>query len=334
MQCVVFDAPGEPADVLQCRQGQVPVPDSGQVLVRMTASPVNPSDLTFIRGVYGIAPQYPQVPGFEGVGVVEASGGGLRGRLFRGRRVVVMNPSGGNWAEYAVVPETRVIPVSSVLSDEQAATFFVNPATAWILTREVLRIPQGQWLLQTAAGSALGHMIVRLGRHCGFRTLCIVRREESVESLRQAGADAVVVFDPDHADAAELREQVLAAVGEDGVRYAIDPVSGRTAAAVIECLGSGARMLLFGSLSNEPIPLVSRQLMQKDASVSGFWLGNYMMHRSLLFRLRLVRRLTGLIRDGVLHTDIARTYALTEVTSAVRAAEDSAVTGKVLLSCR
>src|SRR5206468_699626 len=144
-----------------------PPPGRGRVRVRILASPVNPSDLLFVRGVYGRKPSPPATPGFEGVGVVEESGGGLLGRRVLRRRVAVLNGSGGNWQEQVVVPAQQAVPVPAGLPDEQAASFFVNPATALAMTRHVLRVPAGAWLLQTAAGSALGRMIIRLGRQEG-----------------------------------------------------------------------------------------------------------------------------------------------------------------------
>ncbi len=333
MQAVTFDNPGEPDAVLRCQTIDAPQPGPGEVSVRMMASPVNPSDMMFIRGVYSIKPQYPQVPGFEGVGVVESSGGGLRGKLFTGKRVAVMNAAGGNWAERAVVPATQVIPLSNALSDEQAATFFVNPASAWIMTQEILKVPRGGWLLQTAAGSSLGHMVVRLGKHLGFRTINVVRREAHRESLEKAGADAVVIYDAATESAEKLREQVNAATGSDGVPYAIDPVGGATASAVVNCLGPQARMLLFGSLSGQPVEFASRTIMQADASISGFWLGHFMAKQGLLFKLKLVRRITGLIQSGILASEIAAQYPLDQIAGAVLASEDQSVSGKIVLKC-
>ena len=334
MQSVLFDSPGEPAEVLRSADFDLRDPGPGEVRVRMIASPVNPSDLMFVRGVYGIKPHCPQVPGFEGVGTVEASGGGLRGKIFQGKRVVVLNSAAGNWAEQAVVPTVQVIPVSDALSVEQAATFFVNPATAWIMTQEVLKVRPGEWLLQTAAGSALGHMIARLGQQCGFKTLNVVRRDAYTESLKRAGATELVVFDPARDPADKLLEQVNRIVGEHGLKYAIDPVGGETASAVTQCLGARARMLLFGTLSGEPIQFSSRHVMEQDASISGFWLSNYMAQQGLLFKLKLVRKITGLIQSGILATEIGGQYPLSDVVSAVQAAAAPGVTGKVLLKCQ
>lgn len=330
MKSLQFSAPGDPASVLRLTDLPLPQPGPGQVRVRMLASPVNPSDLMYIRGHYTVPPVCPAVPGFEGVGIVEASGGGWRGKLFNGRRVVVLNRAGGNWSEYAIVPDQQIVPVSSGLSDEQAACFFVNPATAWVMTREVLKVPAGAWLLQTAAGSALGRMIIRLGKLCGFRTLNIVRRDAQAADLQQQGADAVLVCSSDEA-ATELPDRIRAIVGSDGLPFAVDAVGGTVGSAVIRSLGQGGRMLAYGTLSGQPLTFSPRTLMTVGSSVEGFWLGNFMQQRGLLFRLGLVRRLTRLIRSGILSTQIAGTWTLDQVATAVRAAEDSTVAGKCLL---
>src|SRR5262245_35807123 len=129
MKAAVFDRFGDPAEVLQARDVPVPEPGRGQVRVRMIASPINPSDLLTVRGQYGTVPKLPATPGYEGVGVVEASGGGLLGKLRVGKRVAVINAKGGNWQEQVIVPARQVVPVAADVSDDQAASFFVNPAT-------------------------------------------------------------------------------------------------------------------------------------------------------------------------------------------------------------
>ncbi|HEX5271398.1 MAG TPA: alcohol dehydrogenase catalytic domain-containing protein, partial [Gemmataceae bacterium] len=184
MKAAIFDRFGVPEEVLQVRDVADPEPGPGEVRVRMSASPVNPSDLLVVRGEYGRLPTLPATPGFEGVGVVEKSGGGLLAlvrRLKPGRRVAVIVAGGGAWAQLAVVPARQVIPLPDDIPDEQAAAFFVNPASALAMTRHVLKVPAGEWLLQTAAGSALGRMVIRLGKRHGFRTLNVVRRREQAE---------------------------------------------------------------------------------------------------------------------------------------------------------
>ena len=156
MKAVVFDRFGEPDQVLAVRDVPIPEPGPGEVRVRMIASPVNPSDLLVVRGLYGVLPSLPSTPGFEGVGVVDKVGSGILGWMVKGKRVTVINSAGGNWAEYVVIPARQARPVASDIPDAQVASFFVNPATVLAMVRHVLKVPKGEWLLQTAAGSESG----------------------------------------------------------------------------------------------------------------------------------------------------------------------------------
>ncbi len=331
MRAVVFEEFGEPADVLALRDVPVPQPQPGEVRVRMLASPVNPSDLLTVRGGYGKLPKLPATPGFEGVGIVETSGGGLLGKMLVGKRVAVLNRDRGNWCEQTVIPAKQSIPLAADLPLEQAAMFFVNPATAYAMTRNVLHVEHGEWLLQTAAGSSLGRMVIRLGKRYGFHTLNVVRREEAVEELTVLGGDAVVVFDPDRHAPEQLHEEVMKITDGRGLKYAIDPVGGRTASAVVPCLGNDGRMLVYGTLADEPLSFSPRSLMMPGAAIYGFWLPRWIREQRLLEKLWLVKTITRLMREGVLVSEVGETFPLEEITDAVRAAEQPARGGKVLL---
>jgi NADPH:quinone reductase-like Zn-dependent oxidoreductase len=215
-----------------------------------------------------------------------------------------------------VLNARQAIPLSKQLPVEQAAMFFVNPATAFILTRRVLAVPAGEWLLQTAAGSALGRMVIRLGRRHGFRTINVVRRAEQIDELKAQGADEVLV----EADG-NLPEQILRITNSQGVRFAIDPVGGATGSAVVQALAKGGRLILFGTLSGQPLSFSPRELMTPGASIEGFWLGNWMARQKILAKLKLVRELTALILDGTLASDVGESYPLERIADAVRAAE-------------
>ena len=111
MKAIRFELFGDPAEVLRVVDLPTPEPGANEVRVRMIASPINPSDLLTIRGKYGVMPSLPFIPGYEGVGVVDKAGPGLIGKFLVGRRVAVLSQTGGNWAEYTVVPALRVVPV-------------------------------------------------------------------------------------------------------------------------------------------------------------------------------------------------------------------------------
>ena len=256
MKVIRFEQFGQPSEVLHVAEVPVPEPGPGEVLVRMIASPINPSDLLTVQGRYGVLPELPAVPGYEGVGVVEKAGPGLIGKLLVGRRVATLSQVGRNWAEYAVIPAIRTIPVSSSLPDAQVASFFVNPATVLAMARHVLRVPKGGWLLQSAAGSTLGRMMIKLGKHDGFRTINVVRRHEAMAELKALGADSVICS----ADG-PIDEQVRKVVGGEGVSYAIDPVGGETGTGVFNALANGGRMLCYGTLEEAAIRVDPRKMI-------------------------------------------------------------------------
>lgn len=331
MRAVVLEQFGEPADVLQTQDVPVPTPGPGQVRVRVLCSPVNPSDLMTVRGVYGNLPELPATPGYEGVGVVEASGGGLWGKYLQGKRVAMSSADSGKWCEYTLVPAMQAVPLPPDIPVEQGAMFFVNPATAYVLTRLELRVPSGDWLLQTAAGSAVGRMIIRLGKKYGFRTLNIVRREEQAEELKTLGADEVLVFDAQRHDPAQFRADIMRVTGDAGVRYAVDPVGGPTGSVVAQSLAVKGRMLVYGSLSEEPLQIPPRSLLTPTARVEGFWLARWLPAQGLPGKLRLVSSITRLMREGILVSEVGETYPLEQIAEAVRTAEQKARGGKVLL---
>jgi NADPH:quinone reductase-like Zn-dependent oxidoreductase len=326
MKAIVFERCGEPEEVLQVRDLPTPEPGPGQVRIRMLASPINPSDLLYVRGQYGKPPPLPATPGFEGVGVVEASGGGFFGWRVLGKRVAVLNRGTGNWQEQTVVPALQAIPVPNDLPVEQAAAFFVNPASALVMTRHVLRVPAGAWLLQTAAGSALGRMIIRLAKHDGYRTINVVRRREQVEELRRASADEVICSGDE-----SIPERVLAITQGEGVRFAIDAVGGATGSAVVQALGAQGRLLVYGTLSMEPMSIDPRVLMVNHKTVEGFWLAEWSARQNKLTMLRLFRRIGGLMRARVLTSEVGASFPLDQVKQAVRQAALPGRQGKVLM---
>ncbi|HTU90409.1 MAG TPA: zinc-dependent alcohol dehydrogenase family protein [Gemmataceae bacterium] len=325
MKAIVCDRWGDPEEVLQVRDVPEPVPGRGEVRVRMLASPINPADLLMVRGQYGRQPPLPSTPGFEGVGVVEA-GSGLLARRVMGRRVAVLNNGSGNWKEQVVIPARQAVPVPKEISDEQAATFFVNPATALILTHYVLQVPHGAWLLQTAAGSTLGRMVIRLGQHLGFRTLNVVRRREQAEELLRLGGTAAIATNDE-----SLTENVQALTGGEGVRYAIDAVGGATGSEIVGVLARGGRLVVYGTLAGEPLSVESRALMVGQKRIEGFWLSEWVRDQKPWTMLWLFRQIGKLMRAGVLVSDVGQSFALTDIHAAVRQAAQPGRQGKVLL---
>ncbi|HEX4204505.1 MAG TPA: zinc-dependent alcohol dehydrogenase family protein [Ktedonobacteraceae bacterium] len=328
MKAIRFAQYGEPAQVLTVQECLLPEPGKGEVRVRVLASPVNPSDLLFVRGLEtAIQPQFPSPVGFEGVGMVDALGPQVQ-RPAPGQRVAFFNEKVGNWADYAVVPAHALLAVPDDLPDEQAACFIINPATAMLMLRHVLTIPAGEWLLQSAASSELGRMIIRLAKHDSIRTINVVRRREAAAELQRLGADAVIVSTEGPID-----EQVRRIVGPQGVKYAIDPVVGETGTQMYQALGEEGRMLVYGSLTGEPIRVGAdpRFILAGRRILEVFFFGYWFPRLDETAQRRLVQEIVTLMREGILVTSAARPFSLDEIGAAVKQAEAPGRQGKVLL---
>ncbi|HMT21939.1 MAG TPA: zinc-dependent alcohol dehydrogenase family protein, partial [Promineifilum sp.] len=219
MRAIRFEQFGPPAEVLHLADVPVPEPGPGQIRLRLTHRPIHPSDLLTVSGEYGSLPQLPATPGFEAVGRVEALGEGTRGPAL-GARVVPLSP-GGTWRESTVVDAAMLVPVPDAVSDGAAAQFVVNPVTAWVMLEEELKLQPGEWLVQTAAGSTLGRLVIQLGRLRGYRTINLVRRPEQVDELLALGADAAFVTGD-----VDIVERVRELTGGRGAAAAIDAVGG------------------------------------------------------------------------------------------------------------
>lgn len=326
MRALRFSKPGEPLDVLRLDEVPTPEPGRGEVRVRITHRPINPSDLLTIRGVYPIQPSLPGSPGLEGVGVIDAVGEGVT-TLTRGQRVISIAGLPGTWAEQLVIPAERALPVPDAVSDQVAAQVLVNPVTAWAMLHDELALAEGDWLLQTAASSTLGHLVIQLARHRRIRTINVVRRRAQVQSLLDAGGDAVVCTEDE-----PLVERVRAITGGKGVRGAIDAVSGPQAGEVARCLAPGGIMLTMGVLGGATLgPIDAGDLLFKSATIRGFWLTNWFMKQTPESVGRALTEVLTLLATGVMKPAVEAEYDLADFRAAIAHAERPGRNGKVLL---
>ncbi|EIM78895.1 alcohol dehydrogenase zinc-binding domain-containing protein [Nitritalea halalkaliphila LW7] len=318
MKQVSFKQLGLPEEVLFVEDVPKPEPAAGEALIRITARNINPSDIMFIRGMYGITPELPSSAGFEAVGRVEVSGG----KIPVGTKVIFA--ATGTWREYIALSEQAIIPVPEELSDEVACQAFVNPMTAYGMI-ESLQMREGQTLLITAGASAFGKFAIQLAAAKGIEVLCTVRREEQKEALLALGAKKVY-----NTETEKLPKALLADYPK-GIDVVFDAVGGTLGARALSCLRYGGTMLVFGLLSLENIPLNSGLLIFKNLTVKGFWLSSWIQALSTAEREKAFTAVIGQLMQGTLRSDVAARYTLDEIQEALKAYEAGGRTGKILL---
>src|SRR5581483_9543725 len=258
----------------------VPRPGAGEVLVHIAATPLNPSDEAFTRGLYGFKKPLPAIPGFEGSGTVIEAGGGMMAAFLKGKRVAchAADPkiAGGTWAEYLVTPASAAVPLRKEVDMEQGATMLVNPMTAWALV-EAARQGKHPAIVQTAAAGALGRMVLRLARRFSIPVINVVRRAEQVELLRGLSAEHILNSSDQDFDIKlrELCRQLKASIG-------FDAVAGETTLRVLRAQPKGSRMLVYGALTLTPCQVDPGSLIFEGKRLEGFWLSGWLRGKSLL----------------------------------------------------
>lgn len=331
MKALVAHAVGEPVDALHLEERPVPEPGRGQVRIRVQAAPVNPNDLHIMRGRYGFAPELPAVLGQESVGVIDSLGDGVDG-LAVGQRVVSVGIM-GTWQEYLVADAARVLPVPDGMSVSTAAQLLTNPLTALLLVTRELDVQPGEWLVQTAAGSTVGRLVLQLASHLGFKTINVVRRRSAVAEIRRLGGTEVICTEDEN-----LSQRVAEIVGDEGVRKAIDSVAGTVGAELFRSLAPGGEMVVYGALSThrqtDPatlnIPLSAPSMIYGTKGMRGFWLYRWFSTTPAEQVGAAIAKTFQLVAGGTMRIPEGQALRLDQFADAVRLAEAPAHGGKPL----
>ncbi len=328
MKTVQFSRLGEPAEVLEVTEVPAPTPGEGEVRVTLTARAIHPSDLMNVRGLYGRPPPLPFVPGNDAAGTVDAVGPNVKGFKAGDRVMLLLGATGGKgtWMEQVVVPAQMLVPTPPALSDAQAGALWVNYLSIWVMAVEVLQLPEGGVLLQTAAGSQLGRAMMELARLRKFRLINVVRRREQVAELQALGAENLVCTADEN-----LPARVKELTGGKGVRWAIDAVGGLTGAQVIESLAVGGRCLIFGALEGKAIPLNPGPVLFKEAIIQGFWLTRWLQVTPPERIRPVLEAIIGHAAKGDFKPAIDQSFPLAQVKEAVVRAETPGRQGSVVL---
>ena len=332
MKALIFRETGEPKSVLKMAEIPTPPLAPGEALVRVLLSPINPSDLHMVRGRYGYQPELPASPGAEGVGIVEAAGAGVQGPTV-GTRVVFVH-TWNTWREHIVCPVDRLVPVPDGLDDAAAATSYTNPVTAWALTRSSHKLKEGDWLLQTAAASSVGKLVLQLAQKYRFKTINVIRRREQETIIRNLGGDEVICTDDE-----DLRPRLQELTAGKGIERAIDCVAGDLGAEIARNLAPAGTMLVYGALSShrqtDPakfiMPLLAPRLIYSTATVRGWWLPRWVGSQPLAEVRAATSELLTMLSNGALSPPAIGRYPFQDFQEAVRLADGEAGRKKIVL---
>jgi len=317
---------GSPREVLKFENKMIQPPQEQEILVRMLARPINPSDLIPIWGSYAHRISLPNIPGYEGVGIVEDVGPCVSQKLI-GKRVLPLRGE-GTWQEIVKTSAELAVPIPDTIDDFTAAQMYINPMTAWVTWTDILQLQPNDVLIVNACGSAIGHIFAQLAKLLCFQLIAVTRNNRHTNDLIQLGASYVI-----DTSKAPLYETVMELTNGRGADAAIDSIGGTAGNDLAFCLKSEGNFLAIGLLSGVQ---VNWQRIVKEANVNAnmFHLRHWNKQVSVERWQRTFQHLIHLVNCGKLKMmTVDSHYDLLDINKAITAVESSKTTkGKIFLT--
>mmetsp|Transcript_10044 Transcript_10044/g.18044 ORF Transcript_10044/g.18044 Transcript_10044/m.18044 type:complete len:361 (-) Transcript_10044:96-1178(-) len=279
MKRLVVTSPGNGTSVSDCtvtiETVPTPIPASGEVLVKVVAAPVNPSD--YGSWFKSKPSSYPMVIGKEGCGVVVATGGGLTTyRCPVGTKVgfICNGSEQGSYSEYVKLNAfTGVFPMAEDVPIEDCASFMVNPYTAVGIIDTAQQEGSTKAIVHTAAASQLGQMLNKLAHMKGMEIINVVRRQEQEELLEKLGAKHIIVTTSGEEDT--WKAELKAKVKELGATSAFDAVSGDMTGHLMDAMPNKGIVHLYGGLAGRANGINPSDLIYRKKELKSFYLTSW-----------------------------------------------------------
>src|SRR6266550_723916 len=308
-------------EVLELLDIPAPEPKANEAVVKIAASGVNYVDVYFREGRYTTT--LPFVSGQEGAGEVVAVGSNVKNVKVGDR--VAWTMLLGTYAEYAAVPEDRLVKIPEGVDYRQAAAAMLQGMTAHYLSHDTYPLKKGETALVHAAAGGVGLLLVQMAHNIGARIIGTVSTEEKARLAREAGADEIILYSQ-----VDFEAETKRVMGGKGVDVVYDSVGKTTFEKGLNVLRPRGMMVLFGGSSGAVPPFDPIILSQKGSLfLTRPTLVHYIITRDdLLARSEAV---FGMIADRKLKMRIEHVYKLSDAQQAHRELEGRKTTGKLLL---
>jgi alcohol dehydrogenase len=302
-----------------------PVPQAGEVLVKVTACALNHLDIFVRRGMPGIKLELPHISGGDVVGTVAELGEGVTGVPI-GQRVLIdpkipnVGPLGeetqGGLAEYVKVPAGNLIPLPDDISDEDAVSLPIAYGTAHRMLVTRGRLKAGETILILGASGGVGNAAVLIAKLIGATVIAAAGSDDKAEKLKALGADYVINY-----KTSDFSRETWQITGKKGADVIVDYSGKDTWPGSIRACRKGGRILTCGATSGYEAVTDLRYVWRREITI----LGSTSWERSDLLTL------IDWVRSGKLKPVIDRVLPLDQAREAHRLMEQREIFGKLIL---
>lgn len=324
---VRFHKTGGP-EVLQIENIDVPLPEAGEVRIKVKAIGLNRAECMFRLGQYLENPKFPSKLGYEASGIIEAIGPGVKGFAIGDPVSTIPSTSQGKYGVYgelATVPARFIVKHPSLLSFNEAAAVWMQYMTAYGALIDIAHIKKDDFVVITAASSSVGLAAIQLCNLVGAIPIATTRTNQKRKALLDAGAANVIVTQNE--DLAEKLKQITA---DKGARVVFDPVGGKTVNALAEGMTYGGILFQYGVLSSDPTPFPLLTALSKGLTMRGYTLFE-ILNDPIRFE-RAKQFVLDAISTGKLKPIIDKTFPLDQIGEAHRYMESNTQFGKIIVT--
>jgi mitochondrial enoyl-[acyl-carrier protein] reductase / trans-2-enoyl-CoA reductase len=308
MKSLIQTGYGEPGKVLELRDVPEQKPGKGEVLIDIEAAVVQTADLRTVVGTDKFRKKLPRTPGYEGVGRIKSVGDGVT--LYQPGARVFAPLGSGTFRQQLTVPEKGLVtaPEGDAI---QVALLSTNPAAALMMLQDFVQLVPGDWLIQNAANSAIGRLVIQFAKEMKLKLVNVVKSPPLLSELKQLGALAVVLDTPD------LHDRVAAVTESAPIRLGLDAVGGTATAALARCLAENATLVNYGAMSGDACEIPSSLLSAQGIKLCGMLPPRQLARHTEEERAALHSRVSESLKAGSLQARIAATYPLEDAIAAL-----------------
>ena len=322
MYRVQFDKVGKASEQVYLKKvDNINTINENEVLIEVICFPINPADILLVEGKYANKPKLPSLMGAECIAKVKKVGKNIR-KFKLGD--IVLPLVRDNWVEEKVVKENEIIKLPNNIDTEQGCMLKVNPATAYLMLNNYVKVKQGDFIIQNASNSSVGNYVIQLGKLYNIKTINLVRRKEVISTLKDYGADYVFKLN--------LNKKEESFIKSSNPKLFIDAVAGKHVNSIASLLTDNSTIINYGLLSGENIQLDPHNTIFKNIILKGFWLSLWLNKMSIEEKNKLYSYLSKLIITKSLFTKIEKVFHINDIKEAINTASNFNRDGKILVT--
>lgn len=324
MDAIEISHPGPP-DVLRLSNRPMPVPQAGEVLIKVHAAGINRPDVFQRKGLYPVPAGASDLPGLEVAGEIIGGEPHLGG--FKMGDAVCALIQGGGYAQFCTAPATQCLPVPAGLTMIEAASLPETFFTVWNNVFDRAGLKDGESLLVQGGTSGIGITAIQIAAALGHRVFATAGSEEKCRACELLGAERGINYRTE--DFTKIVRELTIGKGVDVI---LDMVAGDYLQREIDCLADDGRIAVIALLGGAKATLDMSQILRRRLTMSG----STLRPRDIAFKAaiagKLRDRIWPLLERRQIRPVIHQTFPLAEAAEAHAMMESGVHIGKIVLT--